>query len=85
MIVQKTTTDAIKTALKRANQKTAEATSDLIGNKIPDKITSVSKCPQQSFTLRITALIMKQKHQKKIHISKKETKNNWWFKVNITV
>ena len=37
------TTDAIKTVSKRAIQKTAEATSDLIGNKITDKITSVSK------------------------------------------
>ena len=35
--------DAIKTASKRAIQKTAEATGDLIGNKIADKITSVSK------------------------------------------
>ena len=32
-----------KTASKRAIQKTAEATGDLIGNKIADKITSVSK------------------------------------------
>ena len=37
------TTDTIKTASKRAIQKTAEATVDLIGNKIADKITSVSK------------------------------------------
>ena len=37
------TTDAIKTASKRAIQKTAKATGDLIGNKIADKITSVSK------------------------------------------
>ena len=37
------TTDAIKTASKRAIQKTAEATGDLIGNKIADKITNVSK------------------------------------------
>ena len=36
-------TDAIKTNSKRAFQKTAEATGDLIGNKITDKITSVSK------------------------------------------
>ena len=35
--------DAIKTTSKRAIQKTAEATGDLIGNKIADKITSVSK------------------------------------------
>ena len=44
--VKVATTDAIKTASKRAIQKTAEATGDLIGNKIVDKITSVSnkKC-----------------------------------------
>ena len=40
---KKSTTDAIKTASKRAIQKTAEATGDLIGNKIADKKTSVSK------------------------------------------
>ena len=38
-------TDAIKTASKRAIQKTAEATGDLIGNKIADRITSISKKP----------------------------------------
>ena len=35
--------DAIKTTSKRAIQKLAEATGNLIGNKIADKITSVSK------------------------------------------
>ena len=40
---KKSTTDAIKTAPKKAIQKTAEATGDLTGNKIADKITSVSK------------------------------------------
>ena len=40
---KKPTTDAIKTTSKRAIQKSAEATGDLIGNKIADKITSVSK------------------------------------------
>ena len=40
---KKSTTDAIKTSSKRAIHKTAEATGDLIGNKIDDKITSVSK------------------------------------------
>ena len=38
---RKSATDAIKTASKRAIQKTAEAT----GNKIADKITSASKKP----------------------------------------
>ena len=40
---KKSTIDAIKTASKRGIQKTAQATGDLIGNKIADKITSVSK------------------------------------------
>ena len=40
---RKFTIDAIKTASKRAIQEAVEATGDLIGNKIADKITSVSK------------------------------------------
>ena len=40
---KKSTTDATKTASKRAIQKTVEATGDLIGNKNADKITTVSK------------------------------------------
>ena len=43
IVLKKSTTDAIKTASKRAIQKTAEATGNLIGNAIADKITSVSK------------------------------------------
>ena len=43
--LKKSTTDAIKTASKRAIQKTAEATGDLIGNKTAGKITSISKKP----------------------------------------
>ena len=39
----KTRVDAAKTASKRVIQKTAEATGDLIGSKIADKITSVGK------------------------------------------
>ena len=38
---KKSTTNAIKTASKRAIQKTAEATGDLSGNKVADKITSI--------------------------------------------
>ena len=36
-------TDPIKTASQQAIQKTAEATGDLVGNKIADRITSISK------------------------------------------
>ena len=39
----KTGIDAAKTASKIVVQKTAEATRDLTGNKIVDKITSVGK------------------------------------------
>ena len=39
----KTGIDDAKTASKRVVQKTAEATGDLIGNKIADEITSVGK------------------------------------------
>ena len=42
---KKSTTDAIKTASKKAIQKIVEATGDLIGNIIADKVTSISKKP----------------------------------------
>ena len=44
---KKSTADAIKTASKRAIQKVAEATSDLIRNRIADKITNISKTPSR--------------------------------------
>ena len=40
---EKSTTDAIKTASKRAIQKAAKTTGDLIGNKIADKIQAYQK------------------------------------------
>ena len=45
---KKSAADAIKTASKRAIQKTAEARGDLIGHKIADKKTSVSKKTQNN-------------------------------------
>ena len=42
---KKSATDAFKIASKRAIQKTAEATEDLVGNTIANKITSISKKP----------------------------------------
>ena len=42
-MLKTSSTDAIETASKRAIQNTAEATGDLIGNKIADKITNTSK------------------------------------------
>ena len=40
---KKSATNAIKTLSQQAIQKTAEATGDLIGNKIADKVTNMSK------------------------------------------
>ena len=57
---KKSTTDAIKTAPKKAIQKTAEATGDLTGNKIADKITSVSK-KKKLIKNYIIMVMMKQK------------------------
>ena len=42
--------DAAKIASKRIVQKTAEATGDLIGNKIEDKITSIGKPKEKEKT-----------------------------------
>ena len=44
---KKSTKDAIKTTSKRAIQKDAETTGNLIGNKIADKIINVSKSPKE--------------------------------------
>ena len=40
---KKSATDALKIASKRAIQKTAEGSGDLVGSFIADKITSISK------------------------------------------
>ena len=48
----KTGIDAAKTASKRIVHKTAEATEDLIGNKIADKITSTGK-PKEKETKKM--------------------------------
>ena len=77
---KKSKIDAIKTGSKRVIQTPAEATGDLIANKIADKITSVLK--KSSAELRSTKLHSKNddakseiEHQKKIHISRRKTRN----------
>ena len=44
----KTGTGAANTASKRVVQKTPEATGNLIGSKVPDKITSVGKTKEKT-------------------------------------
>ena len=53
--------DALKIFLKRAIQKTAETTGDLIHNKIADKITKVQKTSQQNYSETV-----KNEHYKEI-------------------
>ena len=48
MIIKLSATDALVTASKIAAQKTAEASGDLIGNNIANRITKVSKNSQQN-------------------------------------
>ena len=45
--------DATKTASKRVVLKSAEASGDLIGNKIADKITSIGKLKEKEKTKEI--------------------------------
>ena len=66
---KKSTTDAIKTASKRAIQKTAEATGDLIGNKIADKISSVSKNSNKKLWEEDLEIIG---HKKNTYLQKKD-------------
>ena len=62
---KKFTTDAIKTASKRAIQKITEAYGDLIGNNIADKMTSVWK--------NLIYIIMKQNQMQKELLLRKST------------
>ena len=69
---KKSTTDAIKTASKRAIQKTAEAAGDLIGNKIADKITSTSKKSTKKLPNNETEVDEKRDTIEKRYISSEE-------------
>ena len=60
----KTGIDATKIDSKRIVQKTAEATGDLIGNKIADKITSVGKPKEKT-----------KKYRKNLYSTRKKTTN----------
>ena len=82
-------TDVLKMASKRTTQKTEEATCDLIGNEIANKITKVSRnLPQNSqrhlkVKLKIYDLIGK--FQKEDIYLKKEVENHCWSKIDIVV
>ena len=67
----KTGIDIAKTTSKRAAQKTAAATRDLIGNKIADKITSLGKSKnkekQNEINVTEEIYISPEKRQQIIH------------------
>ena len=94
--VKTSTTDAIKTVSKIAIQKTAEATVDLIGKKIADKISVLKKPSNNNNSNNEDVEIT---DNKKRYISPEERqqvinelrlvpkkmhifKNYWWIKVN---
>ena len=63
-------TDVLKTALKRESQKTAETTGILVGNKIDDKITKVSKrTPKNNSEEHIG--LDREEYKKRIYTSRK--------------
>ena len=61
-----------KIASRRAIQETAEATNDLTGNKIADKLQAFRKSLQRNCVQKMMMLIVQQKYQKKRYISPEE-------------
>ena len=61
----KTGIDAAKTASRRVVQKTAEATRDLTGNKVADKITSIGK-PKEKKAKKKEKFIFRKKKDNKL-------------------
>ena len=73
---KKYATDAFETASKGVNQKTAEATGDLITNKIANKITKDYKNSEQSNSETVTNKKDKEIPKKKdIYLQKKDKKS----------
>ena len=62
----KTRIDAAKTASERVVQKSAEATGDLIINKIADKITSIGKPKEKEKTKEIEEIYIPSEKRQQI-------------------
>ena len=69
---KKSATYAIKTPSKRVIQKTAETIGDLVGNKIADKITSLSKKSSKELPNDETEVDVKRVTNKKRYMSPEE-------------
>ena len=69
---RKTGMDTAKTASKRVAYKTTEATADLNGNKVADKITSSGKTKSKQD---------ESNKRQEIYTTRKKTVNYRWFKI----
>ena len=78
---KKSAADALKTSLKQLIQKTAESTSDFIGNKNGNKITKISKNSQNNS--ETVSNENDKEIPKDICISRTKTRNYWWTKIKI--
>ena len=61
--VKESATEALKTASKKAIQKTAEASSVLIGNKIADRITKSQKLCNRVIQKQLQMSMIIKKHE----------------------
>ena len=71
ILLKKSAIDALKIAGKRAIQKTAETSGDLVGNFIADKITRIKKKQQVNQTQMQLAMKCQRKD---IYLHKKDKK-----------
>ena len=67
---KKSTTNAIKTASKRAIEKTTEASGNLIGNKIADKMKNVSTSPKKFYSQNSSKELHSKTNEKETEIPK---------------
>ena len=68
----KTEIDAVKTASKRLVPKTAEATGELIGNKIADETTSIGKSKEKK---------KNKQRRRNLHSTRRKATNHWWLEI----
>ena len=70
--LKQSATDAFKTSSKRVFQKTAEATGDLTGIKIANKIMEVSKNSQQKIQKQLQMSTIKKYLKINVYLQKKD-------------
>ena len=83
IIAKQSATNSFKNASKGTIQKTPEATGDLIGNKIADRITKVSKNSQKN-NLETVPNEHDKEIPKDMYLLKK-ARNYWWSEIKMIV